>query len=522
MMKFTTLNCKEPGNLIGNTLRLLLVSSILCLSIAINATSVEYATTDLAALTTAIKGSDVDTCILTTSGGIYDFSGYITIYSSKVIIGKEGLASNPLIINSTQGSSSAAIFNAKTPSTSKLLILENVDVDLDASGTSLMLVKADSSVNIELRNCHITDANNASGALRLNKGESSVSIDNCLITDCDDRFIDLYTPDAIYGDITISNSTFNNITGGCLVYFRSSGTYAIANNININHCTFKNVGTGEVVRYSTGAIQDGATVEFKNNVFVDVDKLVSYRLHVSDYNYLGDATANSILSETNSFAITPLFGSTPDTFQITNTSDFICGDGGFAGDQNWYDVMTYYAAGQSADPTPLSNVTINSNKVGIVYLIKDDVDQSTLSDLEAAIAANNGAKSNITTPNTAVSVLTNALNAGTYYAYAVDADENISTKGLNSILVNTATLTKQITPQENVNVYYNKAATVLTVEFKDERKAQIEVYDLSGQRIALKISSQSISHIHLNDKKGIMIVRISTDNTLISKKIAVY
>jgi uncharacterized protein YjdB len=89
----------------------------------------------------------------------------------------------------------------------------------------------------------------------------------------------------------------------------------------------------------------------------------------------------------------------------------------------------------------LTNAAGKSAKVqsteptGNVFVILDGVPQTTLTDLNAAVAASNGAKAIVSIANIDVSINVFNLAPGTYYAYAVDEANNVSLKSTNSITI---------------------------------------------------------------------------------------
>jgi hypothetical protein len=81
-------------------------------------------------------------------------------------------------------------------------------------------------------------------------------------------------------------------------------------------------------------------------------------------------------------------------------------------------------------------VLIRSNEAtGKLYLIKSNVDQTTIAHLEAAVAAGNGRSAYVTGANVDKAISTANLPDGTYYAYAIDAAMNKSLRGTNAIIV---------------------------------------------------------------------------------------
>ena len=81
-------------------------------------------------------------------------------------------------------------------------------------------------------------------------------------------------------------------------------------------------------------------------------------------------------------------------------------------------------------------VLLRSNEAtGKVYIIHSDAAQSTVAELEAAVAAGRGKSALVQTANVDIPVSTYALPEGTYHAYAVDASQNMSARGTNDVTV---------------------------------------------------------------------------------------
>lgn len=92
-------------------------------------------------------------------------------------------------------------------------------------------------------------------------------------------------------------------------------------------------------------------------------------------------------------------------------------------------------AGQTADNAAGSFVTAQSNETGKIFLVLEGEPQATLDDLNAAVAALRASVTDVTVPDTDVSISVEGLYAGTYYAYAVDDYNNISEKSANAVVV---------------------------------------------------------------------------------------
>ena len=84
-----------------------------------------------------------------------------------------------------------------------------------------------------------------------------------------------------------------------------------------------------------------------------------------------------------------------------------------------------------------ATVTAESNETGWLYVILDGEPHSSVEDLDAAVESFKGAKAKAEANQTA-SISVADIQEGTYYAYAVDRNENISDPGANSITIENA------------------------------------------------------------------------------------
>jgi hypothetical protein len=91
---------------------------------------------------------------------------------------------------------------------------------------------------------------------------------------------------------------------------------------------------------------------------------------------------------------------------------------------------------QTVSNLPGQYVLARSNEAtGKIYIIKENVDQTTIAHLEAAVTAGNGRAVYITAANLDHALSTANLPDGKYYAYTIDAAGNKSLKGTNAITV---------------------------------------------------------------------------------------
>jgi hypothetical protein len=159
------------------------------------------------------------------------------------------------------------------------------------------------------------------------------------------------------------------------------------------------------------------------------------------------------------------------------------------------------AAVQSTTNAPGQIVTVQSSEAdGQVYIIKSDVTpQATVADFTAAINASKGAVASVTLANTNVSVSTNGLLPGTYYAYAVDGAGNVSPKGTNPITITAPAVLVTAAAQnvtnlagQTVNVQSSQAGTLYIIR---QEVAQVTVADLDAASAATALDGAKVTTV---------------------------
>lgn len=111
------------------------------------------------------------------------------------------------------------------------------------------------------------------------------------------------------------------------------------------------------------------------------------------------------------------------------------------------------ASTQTASNAAGQTVNVQSNLAsGKVYIILNGITQVTQTDLDAAVAAHNGASATVNTANTDIPVSTAGLTAGNYYAYAVDGSGTVSPKGTNLITITVPVINPPAAPANLVAV----------------------------------------------------------------------
>ncbi len=106
---------------------------------------------------------------------------------------------------------------------------------------------------------------------------------------------------------------------------------------------------------------------------------------------------------------------------------------------------TIYISAQIISNAPNNSVLAQSSEgEGFIYLIKEGVSQSTMAELEAAVASKNGSKGYVFSPLTNITLQVVGLNPGNYHAYAVDNNSNISDPSSQIIIITAASRLKSM------------------------------------------------------------------------------
>jgi hypothetical protein len=294
-------------------------------------TSNEYTVDQIADLVTDVGASAYDEYILTTDGGVYDVTQALEVSSTATIKAASDLVSKPVLTYTVNVNNWDAIFRIRNTTEVITLTVENVEIDLtDNIG---LVVRADDASNIIVKGSYIHSSTNSNGSFRLQTDGISITMENTLVTDCNQRFIHLYTPDAVYGPVNLINCSFNNM-GGPVVYYRSSGgVVAIGTDVMVDHVTFNEVGGTEGVlkfRNMTGQIV------VKNSIFSNVAGTIESSFVVPDYCYVNGL--ETVPEATNSIEVDPVFADAANNnLTLLNADQMIGGDFQILGDLTWYD-----------------------------------------------------------------------------------------------------------------------------------------------------------------------------------------
>ena len=560
--------------------------------------SMEYTDAEAAAFVADLEAGTYDTLVLTTSGGIYDIYNP-SISRTMVIMGKEGLESKPVLKNTGNRLSAFGILRIEGSAVRDTVTFMNLEFDGSGALSDPLIIRSDDDSHLVFRNCYIHNALNSDGAIRMNSAGTSIDMQNTLTANSTGRIIHPYLPGALYGDILVKNCTFSGITEGDVIYFSSSlsGTFAAGNNISIDHCTFYNIG-GNVTRYERESIH--GVVSITNSIFEQVTGGLS-PMDIIDYNYLA-GMGYIPGTATNSIEAAPVFADAAGmNIALVNNDDLTGGDLQILGDLSWYDetnppkvlaeliriddthvmvqfnefvdrntaantvnyvlsgsggvtgnpsaaiiesngtdvtltvsdlsglsggqtvvvtvsgvedlsgnvisednVATYTLvdetppviamAAQALNNGPGVNAVARSNEKGMIYLVRSDVTQATIEDFENAIESGLGTSAQVTTANADVNISVEGLKVGQYYAYAVDASDNISGKSENGVTVSDNTAPDIGMPAkvldnsglETVSAATNEPGTIYLIL---EGEAQATVADFEAAVAADKGSS---------------------------------
>ncbi|MFV0268623.1 MAG: T9SS type A sorting domain-containing protein, partial [Draconibacterium sp.] len=152
------------------------------------------------------------------------------------------------------------------------------------------------------------------------------------------------------------------------------------------------------------------------------------------------------------------------------------------------------AATQEATTSEGQYVLAQSNELGWVYIIMDGEPATRVTELEAAIMAQKGAKSEVGAVDTDTQISTENLADGTYYAYAVDEQFNISLKGDNQIIITYPVGIKDMA-EMGVNVYPNPVTNVLNIS-QAQQINKFVVTNISGQIVESSVNQSSIIQVN--------------------------
>lgn len=300
-------------------------------------TSREYTVDETELFQTDLEAGSYDIYILSTSGGVYDLTSYVTIMTDVVLKAAEGLAEKPVLMRTNNTGNGAGMFRIQDETiniTAKGLIFDGtVTGDVKISG-----FRAESTAHFDVDNCVFRNFTEQNGVFRLQGPESTIDVRNSIFHDITQRVFHYYIPTVEFGDVNIDNCVFYNINGS-VVFTRTvsaQGGPAIPSSLTINHSTFHNISPGDngVIRGRNSAT--GETL-ITNSVFTNISgPLAVQQPNVTvDYCYVGGLA--SMPEGTNLFTITPVYEAPEDqNFRILNADFLLVATGEVAGATFYY------------------------------------------------------------------------------------------------------------------------------------------------------------------------------------------
>ncbi len=149
------------------------------------------------------------------------------------------------------------------------------------------------------------------------------------------------------------------------------------------------------------------------------------------FNTFDEGFDSDVLNVDESYTITGIFVGRGGKWQINprNAHDIIPLDDATA--------PQISCSAQTVSNSTGATVEATSNEIGMIYVILDGEAHSTLAELDAAVDAMKGAKAKADS-NATTTIPVNDIQEGTYYAYAVDRNGNISDPSSNAITIESA------------------------------------------------------------------------------------
>jgi hypothetical protein len=234
---------------------------------------------------------------------------------------------------------------------------------------------------------------------------------------------DEYSVTGDFTDATTGPATKMPLTPGTDVYFRNISTVSSFSG-EIQQLVVPYRPDVPVVSLSD---KNSATAKFKKSLDGSGDDV----LIADGYEYSLDAGINW-----NQITVITTVDASGNKYIIVRRKANISAFASEPTDNIDYQQPVVIAAVQSACNGEDNQVIAQSNiDNGWVYLVLDGEDQSTRTELEAAIAILNGASAVVSNAGTDVEIITEGLSPGTYYSYAVNMLDSLSQKGSNPITI---------------------------------------------------------------------------------------
>ena len=164
-------------------------------------------------------------------------------------------------------------------------------------------------------------------------------------------------------------------------------------------------------------------------------------------------------------------------------------------------------------------VNLRSNETpSRLFLILDGSVVSTYTDFQTLVLNEKGAMA-LSMVDDSIAVPTNNLIPGTYYAYAVDNDDNISDRSLNSVIVSEYTGVQRILDSK-LTIYTSGSDIILDISVPIQSGASVEVFDLLGHKVGVYSLHQGVNTI-CTSINGICILKLCIEKQVVVTKLLV-
>ncbi len=401
----------------------------------------EYAADDVDSLVSHMEQGLYAEYILCESGGVYDFKD-IDIATDAIVKAKDGLEEMPTIIFTGDNTSAYNAF-FDLAATDLSITLQGIIFDGTAAPNAMMgVTRIDmADCDITMIDCEVKNFSTSSGFVRIDKAGAVFTIEDSYVHDCYGRLIRVGNNGDAYGDITIDNCTFANITDDPVIQWVSAASSTVPN-ITINQSTFYNIADNA---FKFGTVNNGVSITNCN--FDAISKGIENAMSSAvtlDYCYGGFTdTLVSTVVVSNEVSTAPQYSNAAQLdLKLLNENELMGSDGVTPiGDSRWtsaagMDLLeVLYSEQVLTDEAGQEALLKSSVSYGYVYIILDGEAQATVAEMEAAVASNKGVKDTVVAAYENVALSVAGITNGIYYGYVVDLAGNISAKGSNTITV---------------------------------------------------------------------------------------
>ena len=190
-------------------------------------------------------------------------------------------------------------------------------------------------------------------------------------------------------------------------------------------------------------------------------------------------------------------------------------------------------SGNHSSGIQVINVTDQQAPTAPVSVIATDV-KSTSLQLSWAASTDNGAvmsyevfKDGVsvgTTTSVVTSLAVNSIQANTKYTFTVKATDvagNTSAASAGLDVTTSIGSAVQNVSEKNVNVYPNPCSGILSVELPNTERTIISVFDIYGREVYNKTTKQLLEKIDLSAYKGMLLIKIYNQNSIITKQVII-